>query len=69
MQDQELVELVTQIDSVLLAFPHIANPNLAGVLLSRVVLLMNEDPKTGKDLIRYVWEKLDEIETNNPNLL
>lgn len=67
IDDQELVQLVNSLDDLILAHPHVANHNLAGVLLSRVVLLMQPDPKTGKDLVKYVWEKLDEIESADPN--
>lgn len=67
IDDQELVQLVNSLDDLILAHPHVANHNLAGVLLSRVVLLMQADPKTGKDLVKYVWERLDEIESADPN--
>lgn len=64
--DQELLDIVNALDEILLTHQHIENHNLAGVLLSRVVLLMQGDPKTGKGLVRYVWERLDDIESNNP---
>lgn len=67
INDEELVQLVNQLDDLILANQTVANHNLAGVLLSRVVLLMTQDPKTGKDLVKYVWEKLDEIEAADPN--
>ena len=67
INDEELVQLVNQLDDLILANVNVANHNLAGVLLSRVVLLMTQDPKTGKDLVKYVWEKLDEIESGDPN--
>lgn len=65
--DEELLKIVNALDDVMLAFPHVPNHNLAGILLSRVTLLMQTDPKTGKDLLRYVWEKLDELEQSDPN--
>ena len=64
--DKELVELVNKLDDVILMYDYMENHSLAGVLLSRVVLLMQSDPATGKDLLRYVWEKLDEIEQASP---
>jgi hypothetical protein len=66
-QEERLKELVYAIDNVIGQYqseflPH----NIAGVLLSRVTLLLADDPETGKGLVRYVWEKLDELEQNNP---
>lgn len=65
--DQELTDLVHQLDTLIMQYEHIGNHNLAGVLLSRVTLLMRSDPETGKGLCRYVWEKLDEMDPyDNP---
>lgn len=66
-QEQRLTELVHAIDRVIGQYTsEFAPHNIAGVLLSRVTLLLADDPETGKGLVRYVWEKLDEIEQNNP---
>ncbi len=40
--------------------------HICGVLMSRFVLLMSQDPETGKGLAKYIWERLDEIEQANP---
>jgi len=36
------------------------------MLLSRVTLLMSTDPIVGKELLKFVWTKLDELEQSNP---
>lgn len=64
--DEELSDLVDSIDDLLLDYKDMGAHNLAGVLLSRVVLLVQHDPALGKDLVRYVWERLDQIEQDNP---
>jgi hypothetical protein len=62
-----VTEIVERIDSVIMDYQGVLAPhNIAGVLLSRVTLLMTMDPATGKGLLQYVWEKLDEIEQANP---
>jgi len=66
MTDQEMEQMVDQIDAVIKQYPHVEAHNIAGVLLSRVTLLMTADPETGKGLMRYVWEKLDEIQQADP---
>jgi hypothetical protein len=66
MTDEEMAQMVDQIDAVIKQYPHVAAHNLAGVLLSRVTLLMTMDPATGKGLMRYVWEQLDQIEQSDP---
>ena len=67
MDESTMNSLVDDIDAILLKYPDEAAHNLAGILLSRVTLLMTMDPRTGKELVRYVWEKLDEIEQANPS--
>jgi len=64
--EDELHDLVDRIDEALHDYNYIGAHNLAGVLLSRVVLLVENEPALGKDLVRYVWERLDEIEQNKP---
>jgi hypothetical protein len=65
---EDLVEeMVERIDKVIMDYDgRLAPHNVAGILLSRVTLLMTMDPATGKGLMQYVWEKLDEIEQANP---
>jgi hypothetical protein len=65
MNEDTLVKLVRALDELIERYPD-APHNIAGVLLSRVTLLMTADPATGKELLKYVWEKLDEIEQSDP---
>ena len=68
MDDETLMALVNELDEVILRYQsEIAAHSLAGVLLSRVTLLCASDPATGKGLLKFVWEKLDELEQSNPN--
>lgn len=65
--EEKLLEMCNDFDNVILKYQEDYEPhNIAGVLLSRVTLLMQRDPQTGKDLLRFVWEKLDELEQSNP---
>jgi hypothetical protein len=67
MDDKELVEFVEDLDTVIAKYRHVYEPHhIAGILLSRVTLLMADDPPTGKGLLKFVWEKLDELEQSNP---
>lgn len=65
-QDEVISELIDRIDAVIMEYPELGPHNVAGALLSRVVLLMTMDPAVGKELVKYVWEKLDEIEQADP---
>ena len=65
-QEERLEKMVRELDEVIGNYTDFEPHNIAGVLLSRVTLLMITDPETGKGLCRYVWEKLDEIEQANP---
>ena len=67
IDDEALVDFVNRVDDAILYHEDMGNHNLAGALLSRVVLLMQEDPALGKDLVRYIWEKLDEMDSANPS--
>lgn len=64
--EEELAQIVDEIDAVIFKYPHWEAHNIAGILLSRVTLLMTMDPSVGKELVKYVWEKLDEIEQADP---
>ena len=66
LTDTELNTLIDQLDSVLLQYNHCPAHEVAGALLSRITLLMTMDPSVGKHMLKFVWEKLDEIEQANP---
>jgi hypothetical protein len=66
MTDSELDELIDQLDTVLMQYSHCQPHEVAGALLSRITLLMTMDPSVGKHMLKFVWEKLDEIEQANP---
>jgi hypothetical protein len=68
-QEKDLIieQLVDDIDQVIKPYEGELNAiDVAGVLLSRVTLLCTMHPEIGKGLVRFVWEKLDEIEQANP---
>ena len=67
MTDEQMESMVSKLDAIIHEYPECAPHNIAGVLLSRVTLLMAMDPATGKGLVKYVWEKLDEIEQADPS--
>ena len=67
MTDEDLIKMVDEFDEIIKQYPHCSAHAISGVLLSRVTLLMAMDPATGKELLRFVWEKLDEIEQADPN--
>jgi hypothetical protein len=59
--------LVEDMDSLIRQYEGMLNAiDVTGVLLSRVTLLCTQHPEIGKGLVRFVWEKLDEIEQANP---
>ena len=65
--DEKLVEFVTELDELMLKWQEEFPPhNMSGILLSRITLLMASDPTTGKGLLQFVWNKLDELEQSNP---
>ena len=66
MDDSRLEELVAKLDAVIEQFPDMMPHNISAILLSRVTLLMTMDPATGKGLLKYVWEQLDQIEQADP---
>lgn len=67
MTDEQMDAMVSKLDQLIMEYTDCAPHNIAGVLLSRVTLLMTMDPETGKGLVRYVWEKLDEIQQADPS--
>jgi hypothetical protein len=67
MDDHALNELIEDLDTVIAKYLHLYPPHsISGVLLSRLTLLMADDPITGKELLKFVWNKLDELEQSNP---
>jgi len=67
MDDKDLVEFVEDLDAVIVKYQHVFPPhNISGILLSRITLLMSTDPSVGKELLKFVWNKLDELEQSNP---
>ena len=66
MTDAELDTLITNLDTLLMQYSHCQPHEVAGALLSRITLLMTMDPSVGKHMLKFVWEKLDEIEQANP---
>lgn len=65
--DKLLEEFIAKLDSLIISYEgQLANHNVSALLLSRVTLLQTMDPRVGKDLLKYVWEQLDEIEQADP---
>ena len=65
--EEDLEEFIQDLDRVIMAYhDRFEAHNIAGMLLSRVALLMTSDPETGKGLLMFVWRKLDELEQSNP---
>lgn len=64
--DARLEQLVNAIDQVIAEYSDFEPHSIAGILLSRVTLLMTMDPSVGKELVKYVWQQLDTIESANP---
>lgn len=65
--DQTIEDFVNDLDELIMKYQDkFAAHNITGMLLSRVTLLMSTDPAVGKHLLKFVWEKLDELEQSNP---
>lgn len=65
--DKDIEEFIDDLDKVVFKYEDkFEAHNLAGMLLSRVTLLCTMDPGVGKQLLKYVWEQLDEIEQSDP---
>jgi hypothetical protein len=65
--DDDIEQFVRDLDQLIFKYEGTFDAhNVAGMLLSRVTLLMTMDPAVGKHLVKYVWEKLDEIEQADP---
>ena len=64
--EEELKQFVQDLDDLMVNYFDMGTHIITGALLSRVVLIMQQEPYVGKNLIRYAWEKLDEIEQTRP---
>lgn len=68
INEEQLIKFVLELDELIDKWAPIYPPhNITGVLLSRITLLMQSDPQTGKKLLQFVWTKLDELEQSDPN--
>jgi hypothetical protein len=65
--DKEIEDFINELDLLIMKYEeHFAAHNISGMLLSRITLLMSTDPSVGKELLKFVWNKLDELEQSNP---
>jgi hypothetical protein len=65
--DKDIEDFIDDLDKVIFKYEgKFASHNVAGMLLSRVTLLCTMDPAVGKELLKYVWEQLDQIEQADP---
>jgi len=66
-EDKDIEDFINELDELILKYQDkFAAHNISGMLLSRITLLMSDDTETGKHLLKFVWEKLDELEQSNP---
>ena len=66
-EDKEIENFIAELDELIIKYQEVfAAHNISGMLLSRVTLLMSTDPSVGKELLKFVWNKLDELEQSNP---
>jgi hypothetical protein len=66
--EQELLDkFIKDLDAIIMKYDgQLEAHNVSALLLSRVILLETMEPEVGKQLVKFVWEKLDEIEQANP---
>jgi hypothetical protein len=65
--DKDVESFVGELDILIMKYQDVfAAHNISAMLLSRITLLMSEDPSVGKELLKFVWNKLDELEQSNP---
>ena len=65
--DEDIVSFINDLDELIMKYQDVfAAHNISGMLLSRITLLMSTDPSVGKELLKFVWNKLDELEQSNP---
>ena len=66
-EDKLIENFVGELDELIMKYQDVfAAHNISGMLLSRITLLMSTDPGVGKELLKFVWNKLDELEQSNP---
>ena len=66
-EDKIIEDFINDLDLVIAQYQDkFANHKIAGMLLSRVTLLMSTDTAVGKELLKFVWNKLDELEQSDP---
>jgi hypothetical protein len=66
-EDQDIEDFINDLDLLIVKYQDkFAAHNISGMLLSRITLLMSTDPSVGKELLKFVWNKLDELEQSNP---
>jgi len=65
--EQDLEAFIRELDTVIFKYQdRFEAHSITGMLLSRCTLLMTMDPAVGKELLKYVWTQLDEIEQADP---
>jgi hypothetical protein len=65
--DNDIESFINDLDMIIVKYQdRFEAHNLSGMLLSRITLLMSADPSVGKELLKFVWNKLDELEQSNP---
>ena len=65
--NQDLEAFINELDALIFKYQdRFEAHNITGMLLSRITLLMTMDPALGKELLKYVWTQLDEIEQADP---
>lgn len=65
--DNDIESFINDLDMIIVKYQdRFEAHNLSGMLLSRITLLMSTDPSVGKELLKFVWTKLDELEQSNP---
>jgi len=65
--DQQIVEFLRGLDDLIMEQQdNFSAHELSGMMLSRITLLMSNDLTVGKELLKFVWDKLDELEQSNP---
>jgi hypothetical protein len=66
-EDKNIEDFISELDVLIFKYEDkFAAHNISGMLLSRITLLMSTDPSVGKELLKFVWNKLDELEQSNP---
>ena len=65
--DLQMVEFLKKLDELIMEQQdNFSAHEISGMLLSRLTLLMSNDLIVGKELLKFVWDKLDELEQSNP---